>query len=236
MEAETRNRTITRAGRARSLPLPSAHPTTGGLAAALSRNSHAAARALLMVAGGAALTALAAQARIHLPFTPVPLTLQVLAVLLCGGLMGSRIGAASQAAYICLGVSGLPVFASGLKGLGALAGPTGGYIIGFAAAAWLVGALCHPPRGRQARSFRSLVAACMAGVAVIYLFGWAWLSVWMAATVKGWQISVLGAAFMQGVAPFVAADAAKGVAAALLLRAVLPRAVMRPHPISEPPS
>jgi len=236
MEAETQNRTVAPAGRAASLPLPPARQWSGGLASALSGSSHAVARALLMVAGGAALTALGAQARIHLPFTPVPLTLQVLAVLLCGGLMGSSIGAASQAAYICLGVSGLPVFASGLKGLGALAGPTGGYIIGFAAAAWLVGALCRPARGWQARNFRRLLAACTAGVVVIYLFGWAWLSVWLAAVAKGWHISVLGASFMQGVAPFIAADAAKALAAALLLRMVLPRAVTRPRPISEPPS
>jgi biotin transport system substrate-specific component len=216
MEAERENRTPARAGSAVSLPLPPARQWSGGLAAALVSSSHAAARALVLVAGGAAFTALCAQARIPLPFTPVPLTLQVLAVLLCGGLMGSRLGAASLAAYGCLGLTGLPVFASSLRGFAALAGPTGGYIIGFVPAAWLVGRLSR----NGARGFPGVLGACMAGVMVIHLFGWAWLSVWLAASVRGWQVSVMGAALMQGFVPFVAPDAAKGLVAALLLRAV----------------
>jgi len=82
-------------------------------------------------------TALGAQVRIPLPFTPVPFTLQTFFVLLSGAMLGKKMGGVSQAAYLLLGGVGLPLFTNA----GALWGPTGGYIAGFVAASWLIGVL-----------------------------------------------------------------------------------------------
>ncbi|HEY8743567.1 MAG TPA: biotin transporter BioY [Chloroflexota bacterium] len=92
----------------------------------------------LLVAGA---TFLAASARIALPlpFTPVPITGQTLAVLLIGALYGSRLGLATVLGYMAEGLAGLPVFAQGLGGPAVLFGPTGGYIFGFALAAFVIG-------------------------------------------------------------------------------------------------
>src|SRR3989441_90146 len=100
---------------------------------------------------GAALVAVAAQVSIPLPGTPVPLTLQPLAVLLVGGLLGPALGAASMILYLALGAAGLPVFTPyGLPGLARLFGPTGGYLIAYPVAAFAVGKLAGgraAPRG-----------------------------------------------------------------------------------------
>ncbi|MFN3337582.1 MAG: biotin transporter BioY, partial [Thermomicrobium sp.] len=90
----------------------------------------------LVVAGSLA-TALAARVSIPLPFTPVPITGQTFAVLLVGAVLGSRRGAASMALYVVQGLAGLPVFAGGKAGLAVLLGPTGGYLVGFIAAAFV---------------------------------------------------------------------------------------------------
>jgi biotin transport system substrate-specific component len=165
----------------------------------------------------AALTALAAQARIPLPFTPVPITLQVAMVLLSGGLLGSRLGAASQAGYVLLGACGLPVFAGGNAGLAALAGPTAGYLLGFVAGAFVFGWLLE--RGRDGLAFT--FAAAMAAVACIYLPGWLWLAVWMSG---GHPLRVLPAAFAAGIAPFVAPDVVKAAVVAPVIREARRRA------------
>ncbi len=80
---------------------------------------------------------------IQLPFSPVPITGQTMAVLLVGALLGSRRGALAVLAYIAEGLAGLPVFAGGAAGLARLFGPTGGYLVGFVAAAFLVGWLAE---------------------------------------------------------------------------------------------
>lgn len=92
----------------------------------------------------AVLTALGAAASFPLPFSPVPVTLQTLAVVLAGAMLGPVWGPISQVLYIGAGVSGIPVFAGGLSGPGVLAGPTGGYLVGFVAAAWLAGLMIRP--------------------------------------------------------------------------------------------
>jgi len=125
-----------------------------------------------LVMGGALMIALSAQVAVLLPFTPVPVTAQTLAVLLVGVLLGSRRGAAAAAAYFAGGVFGLPLFAAGGVGLVRLAGPTGGYIVGFIAAAFVCGWLAE--RGLDRRIGTSLLAM-LAGLVAIYACGLAWL-------------------------------------------------------------
>src|ERR687889_115461 len=87
----------------------------------------------------AAVTAVTAQITIPLPFSPVPFTLQVLAVILSGLLLGPRYGALSQAIYVLIGAIGVPVFAGFSGGLGIVLGPTGGYLLSYPAAAAVAG-------------------------------------------------------------------------------------------------
>ncbi len=90
---------------------------------------------------GALLVAAAAQVSIPLPGTPVPMTLQPMAVLLIGGLLGARLGALSMILYLAMGAAGLPVFTPTvpLLGFARLLGPTGGYLLAYPVAAWVVG-------------------------------------------------------------------------------------------------
>ena len=87
------------------------------------------------------LTSLGAFVRIPLWFTPVPLTLQTFFVLLSGAILGANLGALSQIVYIILGASGISIFANAGSGLIYLSGPTGGYILGFVFASFLIGRL-----------------------------------------------------------------------------------------------
>ena len=97
---------------------------------------------------GAIVVAAAAQVSIPLPGTPVPMTLQPMAVLLVGGLLGARLGALSMILYLAMGAAGLPVFTPTvpLFGVARLLGPTGGYLLAYPVAAWAVGALLTPGR------------------------------------------------------------------------------------------
>ncbi|MFQ5879450.1 MAG: biotin transporter BioY [Dehalococcoidia bacterium] len=130
-------------------------------------------RHVLLVAGGSAFVALSAQVRIHLPFTPVPITGQTFAVLLLGALLGSRLAGASLLTYFTEGVAGLPVFQGGNSGWAYIAGPTGGYIIGFIFAAYAVGWLAE--RGWDRWPWTTALAMLMGNV-IIYLFGLPWLA------------------------------------------------------------
>ena len=113
---------------------------------------------------------LAASAQVALPMWPVPATLQSLVVLLLGGLGGARLGLAAVALYLAEGVLGLPVFAGGIAGPVALAGPTAGYLLGFLPAAWLAGVLTrHGGWWRQALGL--LAAHC-----VLFVPGVLWLA------------------------------------------------------------
>ncbi len=126
-----------------------------------------------LVIAGSLLTALAARMSIPLPFTPVPITGQTFAVLLIGAVLGSRRGAVSMAVYLAQGLAGLPVFAGGQAGLAVLLGPTGGYLIGFIAAAFITGWLAE--HGWDRRPFTTAVAMALGNI-VIYLFGVPWLA------------------------------------------------------------
>jgi len=168
-----------------------------------SRSAKPALARLAAMAGFAALTALAARVAIYLPFTPVPITLQVLAVLLAGLALGAKDGALSQAAYVAAIAAGLPLDAGGL-GAAVWAKPTAGYLIGFVPGAFVAGYLAEAGL-RRSRVLRFI--AGMAGVAVIYLIGTTWLTLGFLGGdwTNGWTL---------GVAPFVVVDMAKAIIAA----------------------
>jgi biotin transport system substrate-specific component len=163
------------------------------------------ASALLRGAGLALLGALvlAASAKVQVPFYPVPMTLQTLAVLTLGALFGARLAAATVALYLGEGLIGLPVFAGAVAGPVYVAGPTGGYLVGFLLAAALVGWLAE--RG-WTRGWLPALAAMTLGHFVIFVAGFAWLAPPLGAE-KAWAV---------GVAPFAAATVAKTLLAAAL--------------------
>lgn len=171
--------------------------------------------------GFAILTGIAAQVRIPLPFTPVPITLQTFAVLLAGVVLGLRFGGISQAIYVGAGLGGMPWFTGAGAGLSHLLGPTGGYLVGFVVAAMLIGFVVdRNPRARRLPTL--LLLFSVANFIVIYAFGLAWLYVYT--TVFSGELIGLVELLMIGAAPFVAGDLAKLVAAAVVASALLPGA------------
>lgn len=156
-------------------------------------------RDLVLIALFAALTAIGAQ--IAIPVKPVPFTFQLFFVLLSGALLGSLRGGLSQLVYLGLGVIGLPVFAGGTSGVGVLVGPSGGYLIGFVVAAFVVGAICD-----VVRSFVGTLIAMVLGVFIIYMFGLAQLMM----VTKLAFVPALSA----GVFPFIPFDLLKAAIAA----------------------
>ncbi len=167
------------------------------------------------IVAGALLVALGAQISVPLPATPVPLTFQVPAALIVGGLLGSRLGAASLVFYLLLGVLGLPVFAPiGLPGVARLIGPTGGYLLALPLAAAVMGLAAREPR-----AIWRLAAGLVAGLTVIYAGGIAQLAILGGNLATAWQLGSL---------PFILGDAAKLVLAGLVVgrfRAPLHRAL-----------
>jgi biotin transport system substrate-specific component len=127
----------------------------------------------LLVVAGAGLVALCAQIEIPLGFTPVPISGQTFAVLLVGASLGPLLGAASLLLYFCVGLIGAPVYSGGDGGWEIVHGATGGYLVGFIAAAALTGWLAQR---RWDRRFNSAVAAMLSGSVVIYAFGLPWLA------------------------------------------------------------
>ena len=123
-----------------------------------------------------ALTALSARFSVHVPFTPVPVTLQVLAVMLTGLLLGPRAAFAAQAQYLLLGAVGMPIFSGGAMGSVALLGFTGGYLLSYPFAAAVISAIVRSDRRFGNLPVRQL-AGCIAGLGVIYLCGCSWLAV-----------------------------------------------------------
>ncbi|MBI2828720.1 MAG: biotin transporter BioY [Acidobacteria bacterium] len=164
----------------------------------------------------AALTAAAAQISTPLPFTEVPFTFQPMVVLLGGLALGSRLALGSQMLYLMAGIAGLPVFASSVTlppGALRFLGPTGGYLMAYPLAAFLVGYLAE--RGFDRRYLTS-VLAMFAGLLMIYACGAVWLGFFARAGAQGAPIG-LRAALVAGVYPFIVADLVKLVAAAGIL-------------------
>jgi biotin transport system substrate-specific component len=156
---------------------------------------------------GALVVALAAQVVVPVPLSPVPMTLQPLAVLAVGGLLGAAGGVSALVLYLTLGLLGLPVFAGASAGAHHLIGPTGGYLLAFPIAAGVTGALV----GNPPRSVMRVLLACAVGMIVIHVGGVS-------------QLALLGGdpalAFRIGFVPFFTGDLLKvGLAAALILLA-----------------
>lgn len=143
-------------------------------------------------------------AKVQIPFWPVPMTMHTLAVFLVAALLGPRLGFASMAAYLGAGAMGLPVFSGSPErgiGLAYMAGPTGGYLLGFLLAAGLVGWLA------TGRGWIGRALAMLAGLAVVYAVGLAWLAAFV-------PIPDLLA---DGLTPFLPGDLVKVALAATLL-------------------
>ncbi len=164
-------------------------------------------RALVASFIGAALTAACAQITIPLPGHPVPITMQVFAVICCGLVLGGRYAALAQVQYLVAGLLGAPIFSFHQAGPAVFVGPTGGYLIGFVFAAYAIGLFTEMARDK---STRTRIIAGLIGVGIIYTFGAAWLAVWSGAAFVGWT------AWLWGAAPYAGVDVVKVALAAHL--------------------
>ena len=155
----------------------------------------------------AALTAVGAY--LSIPIGPVPINLQTLFVLLAGLLLGSRWGAACIGVYLLAGAVGFPVFAGGTGGIGKIIGPTGGYLIGFIFAVYIIGLISEIKRSAVLD-----IAALVSGTVIIYVFGVSWLKV-----ITGMD---LAKSMAVGLYPFLIGDVLKIAAAFILAKAIRP--------------
>jgi biotin transport system substrate-specific component len=158
-----------------------------------------------LVLGGALLTVLGAQISIHVPPSPVPITGQTLAVVVAGAALGANRGALSQLLYVSLGLL-LPVYSDGASGPDVIWGATGGYLVGFVLAAYVVGALAE--RGADRRPVLAFASFC-AGQLVVFGIGVPWLKV---STGMGWETAI-----HDGFTIFIVGGLIKAFAAGLLL-------------------
>lgn len=162
------------------------------------------------IVGFAAVLAAASQVAIPLPFTPVPITLQPLVVVLAGLVLGPLAGAASMVLYLIAGAVGLPVFAPvGAPGIARFFGPTGGYLLAYPAAAFVAGALA-----RRAPTLLGRWLASIFGIVVIFVGGLAQLTL---------LTGSLGRAFALGLTPFAVFDLLKALVAAVVAGRVTSR-------------
>ncbi len=155
-----------------------------------------------------ALTIAGAYIRVPLPFTPVPMTMQTLFVILAGAVLGKRLGMLSQASYLFIGIFGLPVFTGGLYGFARLFGPTGGFLIGFVLAAYLIGRLLD----QENASFVEIVSAMFLGEVVLFATGTLWLALVMHVSI--WQAAAMA------VLPFIPGDIVKLLAASAIYQRI----------------
>ncbi|MFY0691134.1 MAG: biotin transporter BioY [Paracoccaceae bacterium] len=168
----------------------------------------------LMVMGGSLFIALAAQ--VSVPFFPVPMTLQTLAILIVGLSFGSRLGAATLLAYLAEGAAGLPVFANGGAGLAYLVGPTAGFLLGFVMMAYLAGLAVE--RGLAKGVVGTALTAIVVS-ALLYIPGVVWpmaVAEVFAIDAK-WVGSSASSIWTYWVSPFLLGDVVKAVLAALVV-------------------
>jgi len=168
---------------------------------------------LVLPALFAALTGVLSYVSIPMPFSPVPVTGQSLGVMLAGGVLTTRQAGLSMITFLLLGIVGVPVFAGGAAGLGVLAGPAGGYLVGFVLGAMVITLL----RGNNQLP-RLILALLVGGLVVVYIPGTLWLS-----RVTGLDIK---AAFSIGVLPYLPGDSLK-VAIAMVAAAKINRLLGR---------
>ena len=161
-------------------------------------------RGIAIIVSASWLIAISAQFTFNLPFSPVLVTGQTLAVLLIGSLLGKNRGAAAVGLYLLQGAVGLPVFAGGKSGFITLVGPTGGYLIGFIAAAYIVGILTEL---RHDKSLVYIGFSMLVGNLVIYIFGLFWLV----------QFVGESSALQMGLFPFLAGDFVKILSGVIVL-------------------
>ena len=173
----------------------------------------------LMVYSSIMAALMAVGAYIAVPVGPVPIVLQNLFVMLAALLLGGRWGFISVCVYLLAGAVGLPVFAGGTGGLGKFVGPTGGYLLGFALAAWCIGTVSERGNGNMIVD----ICAMIVGTVIIYAFGVTWLKV-----VTGMSFAKALAA---GCLPFLLGDALKIAAAAPIARALRPLLAERLAPL-----
>ena len=173
--------------------------------------SHGAAQKIAFVIGASFFVALCARLSVPLPFTPVPLTLANLGVLIVGLTLGSRAGFAALALYLAEGALGLPVFSVGPGGIAQLLGPTGGYLMAYPLAAFVAGWIAE----RSTRNFARFAVAALAAEFAIFAGGLGWLA--MLAQGNAMQ------AVRFGFYPFVFAEVMKVMSAAGIKSAVSSR-------------
>lgn len=167
----------------------------------------------VLALGFACLTGILAQLRFYLPYTPVPVTGQVFAVLLSGIILGKWYGGLSQSFYAGLGAAGIPWF-NGLKGgMDVLSGVTGGYIIGFIAASLIIG--WFTDTYTRSRSFKGMFILMLLGIAVIYLFGVIQLSLVLGVSAQK--------AIELGALPFIGVDLYKALIVSAIATGITPK-------------
>ncbi|MFA5316837.1 MAG: biotin transporter BioY [Dehalococcoidales bacterium] len=175
---------------------------------------------VLLALGMAAVVGLAAQVRLALPFTPVPITMQTLAAMLAGVLLGRNWGGISMVIYAGLGAAGLPWFIGWSGGISHIAGPTGGYIIGFILAAMFMGYFTD--KYVRSRNFVSMFGLMLvANFVLIYLPGLAQLGLWLN-LVKGQAVG-WSQVLVMGLYPFIAGEIVKIGIAAVVARGITPK-------------
>ena len=159
----------------------------------------------MVIICGSLILGLSSQVKVYLPISPVPITGQTFAVLMLAALLGSKRGVLAIIAYLVEGILGLPVFAGGM-GPATLIGPTGGYLVGFIAVAYVVGKLAEMGWDRRVST---TIAAMLAGEIVLYTFGVCWLAI----------MTNIRIALAVGLYPFIIGDILKVVLAAAVLPA-----------------
>lgn len=175
---------------------------------------------IALATGMACVTGLLAQARIPLPWTPVPITGQTYAALLAGVLLGQWWGGASMVIYTVLGIAGVPWFTGWAGGISHLIGPTGGYIFGFILAALFIGYFTD--KYVKARKLPAMLGLMIiANFILIYVPGLTQLYLWLN-LVKGDSVNI-SRVLMMGAVPFIAGDIIKAVAVTITAWAVTPK-------------
>ncbi len=175
---------------------------------------------LSLALGMACTTGLLAQLKLPLPWTPVPITSQTLAVLLAGVILGNTWGSISLAIYVSLGAAGLPWFAGGSSGLTKLAGPTGGYLIGFIVSAWVIGYIVDTyPKVKTWWRLVGIMLLC--NFFVIHLLGLMQLYCWLSLVQR--TPATLCELLLMGSLPFIYGDIIKIIIAATLATGIIAR-------------